>query len=115
MAIKIHKSGLENAMRLINAGEVETFDADWNEEKPTLEELVYFINHHDMSEYGRWFLGIDDKFPVDTKEHYVFPYGDLKTVQKCALVNTLNEAQKSNHQEIAHTANQLIQMIDKKK
>lgn len=115
MAIKFHKSGFDNAVRLINAGQIETFDADWNEEKPTLEELVYFINHHEMGEFGRWFLGVDDAFPADAKEHYIYPHGDFKTVQKCALVHTHKEAQKNGHHEIANAAKQLIEMIDKKK
>lgn len=113
MAIKLHKDGYENAVRLIKAGEVSTFDANWNEEKPTPDEVVRFINAHFMSEYGLWFLGTDDKFPDNAKEHYVFPYGDLKMVQRCALVDSIKKSEK-NHPEITNAAKQLLDMIDKK-
>ena len=114
MAIKLHKDGHENAVRLIKAGEVSTFDADWNEEKPTPDEVVRFINAHFMSEYGLWFLGTDDKFPDNAKEYYIYPYGDLKMVQRCALIDTIKKSQEKNHPEITAAAKQLLEMIDKK-
>ena len=115
MAVTFHKKGYDNAVRLIKAGEISSFDADWNEEKPTLDEIVRFINTHFMSEYGLWFLGTDDKFPAEAKEHYIYPYGDLKTVQRCGVLDTLEKAKKNNHHEIAKTAQELLAMIDKKK
>lgn len=114
MAIKFHKVGYENAVRLIKAGEVETFDADWSEEQPTTSEVVNFINTHYMKEYGLWFLGTNDAFPPDAKEHYVYPYGDLKTVQRAALSDTIKKAQQKKDNEIAQMAQQLLDMFYKK-
>lgn len=63
MAIVLHSAAVAQAERLINAGEVETFDASWAEEKPTPDEVIHFINTHYMKEYGLWFLGKNSKFP----------------------------------------------------
>lgn len=115
MAIKFHKSGFDNAVRLIKVGEVATFDSDWNEEKPTPDEVNHFIDTHYMSEYGLWFLGKDEKYPDDVKEHYVYPHGDLKMVQRCAIVDSLAKAKKNGDQEVAKATQQLLDMIDKKK
>ena len=115
MAVKLHALGLERAKKLIQADEVETFDANWNEEKPATDEVVHFINTHTMSEYGQWFLGVNDAYAKDTKEHYVYPYGDLKEVQRCALVHTIDQAKKNNDGEIIKAAQELLALVDKKK
>ncbi|MBI2774494.1 hypothetical protein HYX58_00590 [Candidatus Dependentiae bacterium] len=115
MAATFNKKGYDNAVRLIKAGEISTFDANWNEEKPTQDEVVRFINTHFMSEYGLWFLGTDSKFPADAKEHYIYPYGDLKTVQRCAIVDTMEKAKKNNDAQIANSAKELLAMVDKNK
>jgi hypothetical protein len=115
MSIKLHRQGFDNAVRLIRAGEVATFDANWQEEKPTLDETVRFINTHYMNEYGLWFLGVDSKYPSDAKEHYVYPHGDLKMVQRCAIIDSLKHAEKNGNEEITKAAQELLSMIDKRK
>ena len=114
MAIKFHKAGFDNAVRLIQAKQATSFDANWEEEKPTKDEIVHFINAHYMSEYGLWFLGTDSNFPEDAREHYVYPYGDLKLVQRCALVDTLKKSEQNKDSEITNAAKRLLEMLDKK-
>lgn len=114
MAIKLNKSAYNNALRLIHAGEVESFDKNWNEEKPDHNEIIEFIDNHSIQEYGLWYLGKNDKFQDNTKEHYVYPYGDLKEVQKSALVDTQKQAEKNGDAEIANAAKELLNMLNKK-
>lgn len=114
MAIKFHKQGFDNAVRLIQAKQATSFDSNWQEEKPTKDEMVHFINTHDMSEYGLWFLGTDGNFPENTHEHYVYPHGDLKLVQRCALVDTLKKSEANKDAEIANAVKRLLGMLDKK-
>lgn len=112
MAMILNRSGFEHAERLIKAGEFESFDADWNEERPTPDEVGNFINTHYIQEYGLWFLGMNDEHADTTKEYYEYPHGDLKEVQRSALVHSLAHAEKNGHKEIAHAASKLIEMID---
>lgn len=112
MAIILNRSGFEHAERLIKEGEFETFDADWHEERPTPDEVGNFINTHYIQEYGLWFLAINDQYPDTTTEYYEYPHGDLKEVQRCALVHSMIHAEKNGHKEIAHAAKKLIDMID---
>jgi len=114
MSIGLHKVALEQAERLIKAGEVATFDTNWEAEKPTKDEVLHFIDNHYMNEYGLWFLGADTNVPKDLKEHYVYPYGDLKVVQRCALVEAIKRAEKSGHADILAAAKRLLEMIDKR-
>ena len=111
MAIILHQNGFNHAEKLIKAGEVESFDADWNEEQPTPDEVNYFIDTHYLKEYGLWFLAIDDQYADTTKEYYAYPYGDLKEVQLCALVHSMAQAEKKGHKEVVDAAKKLIEMI----
>jgi hypothetical protein len=114
MAIILNKAAVDRAKYLIEAGEVTSFDADWNEEKPTPTEVEEFLEAHDMEEYGEWFLGKNDQFDPEVKEHYEYPYGDLREVQRCALVDSHAEAEEKGDKEIAHVINELIALVDEK-
>ena len=114
MAIKVNQAAVERAKSLISAGEFETFDADWHEEKPTPTEVDHFIASHYMKEYGEWFLGKNTDIDDKNKEHYVYPHGDLKEVQRCALVHSIEHAEKKGDKEIVQAAKQLLALIDKK-
>lgn len=113
VAIHLNKKALEQAERLIKAGEIETFDSSWEEEKPTVNEVNDYLDSHYMDEYGMWYLGINPQISKDVKEHYDYPYGDLKTVQRCALVDTIKRAEKAGHKDIAQVAKRLLEMVDK--
>lgn len=113
MAITLNRAGLKYAEERIREGEFDSFDTDWSEIQPTNDEVLHFVDAHDMQEYGLWFLGINNEVPAQLKEHYVYPHGDLKLVQKCALEVTAKEASQKGHKEIADAAEKLLRAIDK--
>ncbi len=115
MAIILNKAAVDRAKYLIEAGEITSFDMDWNEVKPTPTEVEEFLEAHDMKEYGEWFLGKNDEFDREVKEHYEYPYGDLREVQLCALVNSSDQAEKRGDKEIVHAIKELTALIDEKK
>lgn len=115
MAIKLNQAAVERAKYIINAGEVESLHTDWNEEKPTPTEVDHFLSTHYMKEYGEWFLGKNSDVADTQKEHYEYPYGDLKEVQKCALVDSIAKAEKKGDKEIARVAKELLELVDKNK
>jgi hypothetical protein len=114
MAITLNQAAVERAKYLINAGECTSFDADWNEEKPTRDEVIEYIDNHDIKEYGLWFLGKNDAFDRGVKEHYEYPCGDLREIQRCALVHTIEQAQERGDMAIVSAAEDLIRLIDEK-
>ncbi len=114
MKINLHKQALDQAEKLINAGQVSGHGTNWDTEKPTVDETQHYIETHYITEYGKWFLGIDTTAPKNLKEHYVYPYGDLKVVQRCALVDSHKKAEKAGHTEIAQHAKRLLELFDKK-
>lgn len=114
MAITLNASAIEHAKKLIQAGEVESLSDDWNEQKPTPTEVDNFIRTHFMKEYGLWFLGRNSDIKDTNKEHYVYPYGDLKEVQRCALVDSIKQAEKRGHKDIVQAAKELLAIVDQK-
>lgn len=114
MKVNLHKQAVDQAEKLINAGQVSGHDANWENEKPTVDETEHYIETHYITEYGKWFLGIDTTAPKEFKEHFVYPYGDLKVVQRCALVDSHRKAEKAGHSEIAKEAKRLLELFDKK-
>lgn len=114
MPIKLNQSAVERAKYIIKAGEVESFNDDWNEEKPTPTEVDHFLATHYVKEYGEWFLGKNSDIADTNKEHYVYPYGDLKEVQRCALVDSIAKAEKKGDQEIVRAAKELLELVDEK-
>ncbi|GAB4455127.1 MAG: hypothetical protein OHK0036_18830 [Bacteroidia bacterium] len=111
MAILLNKRGLAYAQYQIDFDEVESNPCDWKDHKPTQDEVDKFLNTHYMSEYGQWFLGINTDYPRETKEHYIYPHGDLKIVHRSAVELVEKEAQTN---EIKEAARKLLQIIDKK-
>lgn len=112
--VVLNKKAVENAEKLIKMGEITTFDTNWEAEKPTVDEVIYFLETHNVDEYGLWFLGQKMDVPKNLKEHYDYPYGDLKTVQRPALVDTIKRAEKAGHAEIVKIAKHLLAMVDKR-
>lgn len=118
MAIKLHHKGFAHAQMLIKAHEVE-HDEDgtrWHDEDaPTQDEFVRYLNTHTIEEFGLWFLGVNTEIPRENKEHYVFPHGDLSEVHRCAVIEAEKQARSQNLPEIADAAKKLLAMINTSK
>jgi hypothetical protein len=55
----------------------------WSEHRPSAREENDFIRLHGFAEYGKWYLGINDEKPEETKGHCEFP---LWGFRKCPPV-----------------------------
>jgi hypothetical protein len=65
-----------------------------------------------FSEYAKWHLGIDDRYPENTKRRYKFPYGDFKNVHRCGVLAVQTRAREYRYSEIEAAAAQLRAMIE---
>jgi hypothetical protein len=112
MAVKLHASALDYAKELIRSGHVKADKRDdWSEHRPTAEEENRFISAHGYNEYGKWFLGIDDERPAQTKGRYEFPIGDFKAVHLCGVLAAESRAGQYKHADIESAAAHLHGMI----
>jgi len=113
MAVKLNKEAVEHAKKLIKGKlEVAKHHSDWSEDKPTQDEVVKYLNTHDMQDYALWFLGINTDFPEESKELYDYPTGDLKIIHISALKDSLKHARHHGHTEIENAAKELIDLIE---
>ena len=74
MAVTLNRRAYEHAKELIDEGRF-VFDErdDWSEHQPSALQESEYIRRHGFAEYGKWFLGINDERPENTKAHYAFP------------------------------------------
>lgn len=75
MAVTLNRRAYEHAKELIDEGRF-VFDErdDWSEHQPSALQESEYIRLHGSAEYGKWFLGINDERPENTKAHYAFPF-----------------------------------------
>jgi len=70
MTVTQNRRAFDHAKELINEGRIVLDERDaWSEHRPTAEQENEFIRLHGFAEYGRWYLGINDEKPEQTKGH----------------------------------------------
>lgn len=111
MSIQPNNQAFIHALKLIKAGEVIHGKHDWDEVKPTADEVSKFLNTHDIEEYGIWFLGRDTEITGTDKNQFSFPTGDLKVIYEVALENIVRQASQEGLVDIARSAQRLLDAI----
>ncbi len=113
--VRLNKPALDNARRLIESGRYVLDDRDaWSEHRPTSRQENLYIEQHGYHEYGRWYLGVDDEKPEDTKGHYRFPYGDFQDVHRCGVLSAESRAEQFKHHDVGAALAHLHGMLDAK-
>jgi hypothetical protein len=111
-SIKLNEEVFAFAVRLINE---EHIIADgkgaWSKHRPSANQENEFIRLRGFGEYAKWHLGIDDRYPENTKQRYKFPYGDFKNVHRCGLLAAKARARQYGYSEIENAAAKLEQAV----
>jgi len=116
MPVKLNDRAFDYAKKLITDGHFVSDERDaWSEHRPSAQQENEFIREHGLMEYGRWYLGINNDEPEDTKGHFEFPYGDFKDVHRCAVLSAESRAGQYKHLDIERAAAHLHGMIDSMK
>lgn len=113
VAVKLNAQAFEFARELINQGR---FVADkkgaWHGDHAIRSQENEFIREHGFAEYGKWFLGVDDRNGTGTKARYKFPFGDFQQVHRCGLLAVKARAHEHGYRDIEAAAAQLLRMIE---
>ena len=116
MAVTLNRRAHEHAKELIDEGRFVFDERDaWSEHQPSAQEENEFIRLHGFAEYGKWYLGINDEKPEDTKGHYEFPSGNFKKVHRCGLLSAESRAGQYKHYDIESAAHHLHGLMDGRK
>jgi hypothetical protein len=109
--IKLNEDAVTFASQLIGEGHLITdHKGGWREHKPSLEAENEFIRAHGFAEYAKWHLGVDERYAVNTKRRYKFPYGDFTNVHRCGLLAVKARAAGYKYHDIEDAAARLISM-----
>ena len=110
--IELNENALMLAAELIKQGQfIADYKGAWTEHRPSADEENEFIRLHGFAQYAKWHLGIDRRFPENTKRRYKFPYGDFKNVHRCGLLAVEARARQYGYAEIETAAAELDRAI----
>ncbi len=113
MALTLNQRAFEHAKALISKGQFVFDERDsWSEHRPSAERENEFLHSRGFSEYRKWYLGVNDERPENTKGHYEFPYGDFEKVHRCGVLTAESRAGQYKHFDIENAAAHLHGMID---
>lgn len=113
MAVTLNRRAYEHAKELINEGRIILDERGaWSEHRPSAEQENTFIRLHGFAEYGKWYLGLNDEKPEETKGHYEFPYGDFNDVHRCGVLSAESRAGQYQHHDIENALAHLHGMLD---
>src|SRR5262245_60554773 len=85
-SIELNEIAVTFAMELIKEGQVVADGKGaWTLHRPSSDDENEFIRLHGFAQYAKWHLGIDRRFPENSKRRYKFSHGDFK---KCASLRT---------------------------
>jgi hypothetical protein len=103
------------AADLISKGQVVVDNKGaWTKHRASTDEENEFIRRRGFAEYAKWHLGVDLRFPENSKRRYKFPYGDFKDVHRCGLLAAKARAEEYRYAEIENAAVELEQAIKKR-
>ena len=113
--IELNEIAFTFAAALVNEGQVVADGKGaWTEHRPSAAEENEFIRLHGFAQYAKWHLGVDRKFPENSKRRYKFPYGDFKDVHRCGLLAVKARARQYEYAEIENAAAELERAIRKR-
>jgi hypothetical protein len=110
-SMKVNESAVEFASHLIQEGHlIADRKGAWREHKPSPDVENEFIRAHGFAEYAKWHLGVDERYAVNTKRRYKFPYGDFTNVHRCGLLAVKARAAEHKYHDIEDAAARLLGM-----
>ena len=111
-SIEFNEIAFTFAMELIKEGQVVADGKGaWTKQRPSADEENAFIRLHGFAQYAKWHLGVDRRFPENSKQRYKFPYGDFKNVHRSGLLAAKARARQYGYTEIGNAAEELDRAI----
>jgi len=111
-SIRVNQDAVAFASQLIQEGHsIADRKGAWRAHKPSPDMENEFIRAHGFAEYAKWHLAVDERYAVNTKGRYKFPYGDFKNVHRCGLLAVQARASQYGYANIEKAAAELERAI----
>jgi len=113
VSVKLNERAYEHAKRLIEEGKFTDDERDaWSDHHPSTQTENEFIEKNGFSEYGRWFLAVNDEYREESRRHYEFPYGDFENVHRCGILSAQSRAGQDKYLDVENAVTDLLTAID---
>jgi hypothetical protein len=104
-SITVNENAVAFASQLIQEGHlIADGKGAWREHRPSPAVENEFIRVHGFAEYAKWHLGVNERYAVNTKRRYKFPYGDFTNVHRCGLLAVKARARQYGYTQIERAA-----------
>jgi hypothetical protein len=114
MSVKLNGPGYEHAKRLIAQGKFIDDERDaWSDHHPSTQIEEEFVKKNGLFEYGKWFLGTNDKYREDGARHYEFAHGDFENVHRCGILATQDRVRQERRVDVENAVADLLAVIEK--
>ncbi len=101
MSVTLNGRAYTFARHLIEDGRILLDERDaWSKHRPSTEQENDYIARGGFADFGRWYLGIDDRYGAETKSHYKFPYGDFDCLHRCGVLAVESRAGQRKYTDI---------------
>jgi hypothetical protein len=112
-AIKLNPVAFDFARDLIAQGRfIGDKKGSWNADHPTRSRENDVVRARGFTEYGKWFLAIDERHPSNSKARYKLPFGDFRNVHRCGLLAVKARAHEYGYAEIEAAAARLLEALE---
>ena len=112
-ATRLNENAFAYAQELITEGHfVLDKRNNWGDHHAAAQQENDFIRDHGFAEYSKWHLGIDDTHAQNSKARFKFPFGDFKSIHRCALLAVKSRAHQYGYSDIENAAERLLEMME---
>jgi hypothetical protein len=113
VTVKLNGPAYKHAKRLIEKSKfIDDEREAWSDHHPSTQTEKDFIEKNGFSEYGKWFLGVNDEYREESSRHYEFPYGDFENVHRCSILAAQSRAGQEKYFDVGNAAADLLAAID---
>jgi hypothetical protein len=101
------------ARQLVEDGRILLDQRDaWSGHRPSAEQEDDYIAQGGVAAFGRWYLGIDDRYGVETRSHYKLPYGDFDCLHRCGVLDVESRAGQGKYTDIELATAHLLRRLE---
>jgi hypothetical protein len=114
--VQLNEDAVAFAAKIIKQGRfIADHKGAWTGHRSSANKENEFIRLHGFTAYAKWHLGIDRRFPENSKRRYKFPYGDFIDVHRCGLLAVKARARQYGYLQIENAATKLESLIEQSK
>jgi hypothetical protein len=111
--VRLNDSAFDHAKDLVARRRAVLDERDsWSEHQPSAAEENAYIEKHGWGEFGKWYLGVDEREKPTVKAHYKFPYSDFSKVHRCGVLTAESRAGQRKYLDIEMASAHLHGMLD---